>query len=98
MSQTPNVRELLDLVAARVANKLSLHPNRLCPRLMTLPQAALYLGFTEEAVKDLIKQGAVAIVRACGGQYLDRYDLDDWIEDSKQAWANLTRGSNVSCQ
>ena len=52
-------------------------------RLMSVAQAAAYLGRTSEAVKHLISEGSLPTVRSDRRVFLDRLDLDRWIEDHK---------------
>jgi excisionase family DNA binding protein len=77
---------LLELLAEKLAGKLSQEPSRLYPRLMTVEQAAVYLGRTREAVQHLVGSGKVPTVRADRRVFLDRNDLDKWIDDNKTGW------------
>ena len=77
---------LLELLAERLAAKLSQDPSRLYPRLLTIEQAAIYLGRTREAVQHLVSSGKVPTVRADRRVFLDRLDLDKWIDDNKTGW------------
>ncbi len=77
---------LLDLLAQRLAIKLCREPSRLYPRLLTVEQAAVYLGRTREAVQGLASSGKLPIVRADRQVFLDRHDLDQWIADHKTGW------------
>lgn len=78
--------KLLELLADKLAVKLSQEPSRLYPRLMTVDQAAVYLGRTREAVQHLVSSGKVPTVRADRRVFLDRHDLDRWIDDNKTGW------------
>ena len=78
---------LLEVLAEKLAAKLSQEPSRLYPRLMTVDQAAVYLGRTREAVQHLVSSGKVPTVRADRRVFLDRNDLDRWIDDNKTGWA-----------
>jgi excisionase family DNA binding protein len=84
------LEQLLDLVvdklAERLAALLSQNPGQLRPRLMTIEQAAIYLGRTEEAIQHLVSVGKVPTVRADRRVFLDRVDLDKWIDDNKTNW------------
>lgn len=77
---------LLEVLAEKLAGKLSQEPSRLYPRLMTIDQAAVYLGRTREAVQHLVSSGKVPTVRADRRVFLDRNDLDRWIDDNKTGW------------
>ena len=52
-------------------------------RLMSVAQAAEYLGRTADAVKHLISEGSLRTVRSDRRVFLDRLDLDHWIDDHK---------------
>ena len=77
---------LLEALAEKLAAKLSQDPSRLYPRLMTVEQAAVYLGRTKEAIQHLVSSGKVPTVRADRRVFLDRVDLDKWIDDNKTGW------------
>jgi excisionase family DNA binding protein len=81
-----NFDRLLETLAEKLAAKLSQEPSRLYPRLMTIDQAAVYLGRTREAVQHLVASGKVPTVRADRRVFLDRNDLDKWIDDNKTGW------------
>lgn len=53
------------------------------PRLLTVAQAAVYLGRTETAVRFLASSGAFPTVRGDGRVQFDVQDLDRWIELNK---------------
>jgi excisionase family DNA binding protein len=88
MSESTNISfdRLLELLAEKLAAKLSQEPNRLYPRLMTIEQAAVYLGRTREALQHLASSGKIPTVRADRRVFLDRFDLDKWIDDNKTGW------------
>lgn len=88
MSETNELTfdRLLEVLAEKLAGKLSQDPSRLYPRLLTVEQAAIYLGRTREAVQHLVGSGKVPTVRADRRVFLDRLDLDKWIEDNKTGW------------
>jgi excisionase family DNA binding protein len=77
---------LLEALAEKLATKLSQEPSRLYPRLLTIDQAAVYLGRTREALQHLASSGKVPTVRADRRVFLDRHDLDKWIEENKTGW------------
>ena len=56
------------------------------PRLMTLKQASSYLGLTVWALRERIWSGQLPVLQFPGGrkQYLDRTDLDSFIERNKR--------------
>jgi excisionase family DNA binding protein len=53
------------------------------PRLLTAKQAADYIGRSEQAVRHLIHQRDIPVVRNGRCVRLDRKDLDRWIENNK---------------
>ena len=83
-----NIELLLDSLADRVAARLG---NRLAesngtairPRLLTVDQAAMYLGRTKTSVQHLISDGAIPVVRHDRRVFLDVRDLDCWIDAAK---------------
>ena len=52
-------------------------------RLMTAKQAAEYIGRSEQAVRHLIFQRDIPVVRNGRCVRIDRKDLDTWIENNK---------------
>jgi hypothetical protein len=56
------------------------------PRLLPLKDAAEYLGLTTWAMRERIWQGLIPVVQFPGGrkQYIDRRDLDTFIEKNKR--------------
>lgn len=76
-------------IAHQVAERLKTEPalqssaHRTGPRLMTVEQAASYLGRTKEAVQHMIHAGKLPTVRSDRRVFLDRFDLDQWIGDHK---------------
>ena len=78
---------LLELLADKLAVRLSKEPNNLHPRLLTVEQTATYLGRTNDAVQHLAASGKIPVVRADRRLFFDRQDLDQWIKDNKVGWA-----------
>jgi excisionase family DNA binding protein len=56
---------------------------RVQPALLSVKDAAVYLGRSEQAVQHLIFQKDLPVVRAGRRVHLDRKDLDAWIEKNK---------------
>jgi excisionase family DNA binding protein len=54
------------------------------PRLLTLDQAATYLGMTKEALKAKVHLGRIPTVELDKKLRFDRLDLDRMIEQSKR--------------
>jgi hypothetical protein len=52
-------------------------------RLLTVNEAASYIGRTIEATKKLYYKNHFPIVKADGRVFIDIQDLDRWIEQSK---------------
>jgi excisionase family DNA binding protein len=79
----------LDAVAERVAAKVrnELGPGGLsatvAPRLLTVEQAAGYLGRSKEAVEHMVASGKIPTVRTDRRVFIDVRDMDRLIEDSK---------------
>ena len=71
---------LADAIAERVLARL--HQGEQ-PRLLTVDEAAEYIGRTQKALRHMIAAGAIAAVRDGSRVHLDRTDLDRWIEMRK---------------
>lgn len=52
-------------------------------RLYTVEEAAEFLGRTKEAVQHLIAAGKIPTVRSDRRVFLDREDLERWIQSGK---------------
>ena len=63
--------------------------NPMRPRLLPLKQAADWLGLTVWALRERIWAGQIPVVQFPGGrkQYIDRNDLDNFIEQNKRVIA-----------
>ncbi len=75
-----------DLLAVKVAERLSgsgREGGKIRKRLLTVEEAAVYLGRTKEAVQHLIAAGKLPTVKPDRRVFLDIKDLDQWIEQSK---------------
>ena len=85
MNETANLsfEVVMEVLAEKLATQLSREPSRLYPRLMTIDQAAVYLGSTREVMRRLVGPGNVPTVQIDGRVFLDRLDLDRWIERHK---------------
>ena len=73
-----------DTIAEAVVARLTEH-GVMTPRLLTLDQAATYLGLTKEALKAKVHLGRVPTVDLDKKLRFDRHDLDRIIEASKRA-------------
>jgi len=81
---------VIDAVATAVAEKLRSAPPganegvlSIEPRLLSVDQAALYLGRTKPAIQHMIAEGSLQTVRADRRVFLDKQDLDRWIDKNK---------------
>jgi excisionase family DNA binding protein len=61
----------------------SQEPSRLYPRLLTIDQAPIYVGRAREATQHLAASGKIPTVRTDRRVFIDRLDLDRWIEEHK---------------
>jgi excisionase family DNA binding protein len=71
---------LADAIAARVAAQLRQSEE---PRLLSVKKAAIYIDRTPKALRHMIGNGTVPVVRQGSRVHLDRADLDQWIEMRK---------------
>jgi excisionase family DNA binding protein len=82
----PILEALAKAVAAEVTTLLkeqAAHAPEVKPILLTVKQAATYLGRSEQSVQHLIFQRDLPVVRVGRRIHLDRRDLDLWIEKNK---------------
>ena len=73
----------LDELAARLERRLGQRVPTTIPtkRLFTVPEAAEYLGRSENAVKLLIYRGKLPVTRIDGKSQIDRKALDKLIDE-----------------
>ena len=90
MTTNTNLNTILnafsDLIAAKSSERLAAsvrEDGKVRPRLFTVEDAALYLGRTKKAVQHMIASGKLPTVKADRRVFLDRKDLDEWIERGK---------------
>ena len=80
---------LLDCLAEKVVGRLRAELDRtettatVRPRLLTVDQAATYLGRTKTSIQHLISERAIPVVRHDRRVFLDIRDLDNWIDAAK---------------
>ena len=78
---------LADALAERVAARLDTRTGdgaaAVKPRLLTIEQAAVYLGRTKEAIQHLIAERRIQVVRSDRRVFVDVRDLERWIEENK---------------
>jgi excisionase family DNA binding protein len=72
-----------DTIADAVVTRLT-DCGVLVPRLLTLDQAATYLGLTKDALNAKVHMGRVPTVDLDKKLRFDRHDLDNIIEKSKK--------------
>lgn len=87
MTDSRNIGELLveglaDRIAQRVLDRLGDVRNP-AKRLLTMEEAAEYLGRTKESVQHLVSAGKLPTVRSDRRVFLDVNDLSEWIESNK---------------
>ena len=72
-----------DTIADAVVSRLK-ESAVLAPRLLTLNQAAIYLGLTADALKAKVHMGRIPTVDLDKKLRFDKLDLDRMIEESKK--------------
>lgn len=72
-----------DSIAEAVVNRLK-NSTILTPRLLTLSQAATYLGLTADALKAKVHMGRIPTVDLDKKLRFDKVDLDRIIDESKR--------------
>ena len=79
------ITELASQIAAKILPQIHNGNGRskAAPRLLTVKDAAAYIGRTEQAVQHLIHRRELVVVRRGRRVHLDRGDLDRWIEANK---------------
>ena len=79
------VSELASQIAAKIMPQIHDGNAKLkaAPRLLTVKEAATYIGRTEQAMQHLIHRRELVVVRKGRRVHLDRSDLDRWIETNK---------------
>jgi hypothetical protein len=83
--------EQAELIAAKVAEKLG--PGLRPKRLLTIAEAAAYIGRTEHAIRHMTGKGGrggLPCVRTDRRTFLDVRDLDAWIDANKTGVDSLS--------
>lgn len=83
MSAKESIAEWMEGVERRIAELEG--RKAVIQRLLTVEQAAAYLGRSELAVRDLVKTQAFPVVRLDRRVQIDIRDLDTWITRHKAA-------------
>ncbi len=83
-----NLDALLDALAERVAARLAPHlagrdAGAVRARLLSVEDAAAYIGRTKASVQHMVASGRLPSVRSDRRVFVDRRDLDMWIQDNK---------------
>lgn len=73
-------------VAARLQNgdQGALVNGEVRPRLLTVEQAAVYIGHTKERIQHMIASCKLPAVRSDRRVFIDMRDLGAWIEENKR--------------
>jgi|SRR6516164_8950884 hypothetical protein len=74
---------LADAIAERVIARLEASQKHGNSRLLDVPAAGEYIHRTPSAIRHMIAKGSLPAVRRDGRVYLDRQDLDTWVEMGK---------------
>ena len=77
------VTALATELAARINPQIQRRNGKPETRLLTVKEAATYVGRTEQALQHLIHKREIIVVRKGRRVHLDRTDLDRWIEANK---------------
>jgi excisionase family DNA binding protein len=76
---------IADRVAARLIDRVPSVQRSAGKRLLNVAEAAEYIGRSKSSVQHMITSGALPVVRSDRRVFLDRLDLDGWIDQNKQA-------------
>jgi excisionase family DNA binding protein len=71
-------KQIADEVTARLRGEAVIQP-----ALLTVKQAAVYLGRSEQSIQHLIFNRELRVVRVGRRVHLHKRDLDAWIEKNK---------------
>ena len=78
------VTALATEIAARINPQIQRRNGTAASRLLSVKDAAAYIGRTEQALQHLIHKREIVVVRKGRRVHLDRADLDRWIESNKE--------------
>jgi len=80
------IERMAEKVAARLQNGDQGTPvnSEVRPRLLTVEQAAVYIGRTKDAIQHMIASCKLPTVRSDRRVFIDMRDLDAWIEGNKR--------------
>jgi excisionase family DNA binding protein len=90
----PDLNQLLQSIADNIAERISGQLGErgggaIAPRLLSVEQAAIYIGRTKDSVQHMAATGKLPVVRSDRRVFLDREDLDRWIDDNKQGLSGI---------
>lgn len=71
------IEQIADAVVARLASKDGLHR-----RILTITEAAEYLGLTEHAIRHKVAREEIPVTRIDRHLRFDRVKLDAWIDQN----------------
>jgi excisionase family DNA binding protein len=74
-------KQFVEELANAIAERISRSPSAGTKRLLTLPEAAEYIGRSQKAVERLIQRGAIPVTKIDGKRQVDRAALDKIIAD-----------------
>lgn len=77
------MQAIADAVVAQLKPLLEQGARDTRPRLLTVREAAAYLGRTEKAIYHMVAADGLPSVKSDARVMLDRQDLDAWIESNK---------------
>lgn len=80
----PLLDMLADLMVAKFVQRMPATPSMIPQRLLSVEQAAQYLGRTKASIQHMIAAGALPVVRPDRRVFLDIRDLDEWILINKR--------------
>jgi excisionase family DNA binding protein len=76
-------QKVAERVEERVIDRLEHMAPQIQPALLSVRDAATYLGRSEQSIQHLIFSQELPVVRVGRRVHLDRRDLDAWIEKNK---------------
>ena len=80
------IRHVAQEVAALLRpelERLGVCSSSVSQRLLSVPEAAVYLGRSVHSIRHMTSDGTLPVVRHDKRVFLDRRDLDEWIDRAK---------------
>jgi excisionase family DNA binding protein len=88
MKSDMTLAEIVESIAVEVVGRLRSEnagqTSQITPRLLTVEQAAVYLGRSKAAVQHMIQAGTLPVVRDGRRVFLDVHELEKWIAKNSQ--------------